>query len=96
MIIVRRSGAVVNGHEYQHEEEARDIFGRLHAGMIGKASPVLQTLSKTSRAVTNLYHNEGQYYISRRSSTDGYEVLHSTNSRLAAIEQYCLLVAGEV
>ena len=96
MIIVRRSGTVVNGHEYQHGEEARDIFGRLHAGMIGKASPVLQTLSKTSRAAINLYHNEGQYYISRRSSTDGYEVLHSTNSRLAAIEQYCLLVAGEV
>ena len=96
MIIARRSSANVNGHEYRNEEEARDIFGRLHAGMIGKAVPVLQTLSKTSRAVINLYNNEGQYYVSRRSATDDYEVLHSLNSRLASIEQYCLLVAGEV
>lgn len=96
MIIIRRSAAVVNGHEYHTEEEARDIFGRLHHGMIGQAIPVLQTLSKTSRAVINLYNNEGQYYISRRSANDEYEVLHSINSRLAAIEQYCLLVAGEV
>ena len=96
MIIVRRKAASVNGHEYHTEEEARDIFGRLHHGMIGQAVPVLQTLSKTSRAVINLYSNEGQYYISRRSANDEYEVLHSINSRLAAIEQYCLLVAGEV
>ena len=96
MIIVRRKAANVNGHEYNTEEEARDIFGRLHHGMIGQAIPVLQTLSKTSRAVINMYNNEGQYYISLRSSTGDYEVLHSINSRLAAIEQYCLLVAGEV
>ena len=96
MIIVRRKAASVNGHGYHTEEEARDIFGRLHHGMIGQAVPVLQTLSKVSRAVINLYHNDGQYYISLRSSTGDYEVLHSINSRLAAIEQYCLLVAGEV
>ena len=96
MIIVRRKAASVNGHEYHTEEEARDIFGRLHHGMIGQAVPVLQTLSKVSRAVINLYHNDGQYYISLRSSTGDYEVLPSINSRLAAIEQYCLLVAGEV